>query len=582
MPQPATRPVRRVDRPDDRSPRVSVPRRARHRARRHPRRPGRSCRLAPPAPRPDRGPDRPRAAQLDPGLVLAPPLRHLGWLAWAYFVLCVASTVVAHLRGRQHTWHPRLGQAAAAGLVTAVMVLGQLRGTPAGRTSAPVPVVQLAADTTAAAVVQPAAVTHTVVAGDTLWGIATTYYGNGAEWQAIYQANVGVPQPGGGALGDAHWIYPGWVLVIPDVDAPPVAAAPCATVERPAPAPVTPITASGGHDISARPLPSARRAAPAKVGAHPAAVHRLRPAARILPTTPRPAAAQRRSCTTTRGRTPAPWDRTLAAGPTAPRRSRTTTRSAPLLSVPGSSDWPPSASSPPSTGAAGGRADAVPPARVSPYRPRTARWPTSSSGSATTPGPTACSGSPAFPTFSPTALARHGRRSPQCVSSTAGSRSSSPPRPVIPAPPSRHGPVSRPSGTCRMTRIRAVLDDTALDEPVPLTLVTVGHGDGGTLLVNLDHYGSVHIQVEADQVPGTLAAIGTELAGTTAPEAVTVVAVGVGHGVIDRLGNGIVTDDLEATLGRLQPGQEAIVLVDAHHSPASSPSSLPVRRVSAW
>ena len=197
------------------------------------------------------------------------------------------------------------------------MVLGQLRGTPTGRTLAPVSVVQLAADTTAAGAVQPAAVSHTVVAGDTLWGMATTYYGNGAEWQAIYQANVGVPQPGGGALGDAHWIYPGWVLVIPDVDAP-VAAAPAPSASGPAPAPVIPITASGGHDISVRPLPSA----PALPTPMSAPIRRPSTAYGRLPASFPPLRGQQRtqgrSCTTMRGRTPAPWDRTRAAGPHRP------------------------------------------------------------------------------------------------------------------------------------------------------------------------------------------------------------------------------------------------------------------------
>ena len=62
-----------------------------------------------------------------------------------------------------------------------------------------------------------------------------------------------------------------------------------------------------------------------------------------------------------------------------------------------------------------------------------------------------------------------------------------------------------------------VLDDTVVTAPVPLTLFSVGQGPDATLLVNLDHYPSVHIRVDADQVAGTLAAIGTELAARPGP-----------------------------------------------------------------
>jgi hypothetical protein len=108
-----------------------------------------------------------------------------------------------------------------------------------------------------------------------------------------------------------------------------------------------------------------------------------------------------------------------------------------------------------------------------------------------------------------------------------------------------------------------VLSDTVVAEAVPLTLATVGHGIGGTLLVNLDHYRSLHIHADAEEVPGTLVAIAAELAGTTASLAGTVVAVGVGHGVIDRLDNGIVTEDLDAALSQLHPEEKTVVLVDA-------------------
>ena len=53
--------------------------------------------------------------------------------------------------------------------------------------------------------------THTVVKGDTLWGIAKRYYGNGARWHEIHEANKG-------KITNPNLIYPGQVFVIPDKD----------------------------------------------------------------------------------------------------------------------------------------------------------------------------------------------------------------------------------------------------------------------------------------------------------------------------------------------------------------------------
>lgn len=50
---------------------------------------------------------------------------------------------------------------------------------------------------------------YTVVSGDTLWGIATRYYGSGSQWPKIYAANVGVIGP------NPNLIYPGQRLRIP-------------------------------------------------------------------------------------------------------------------------------------------------------------------------------------------------------------------------------------------------------------------------------------------------------------------------------------------------------------------------------
>jgi LysM repeat protein len=55
----------------------------------------------------------------------------------------------------------------------------------------------------------PPAVRHyTVVKGDTLWGISKHFYGQGAFWQKIYNANRD-------QIGNPNLIYPGQVFVIP-------------------------------------------------------------------------------------------------------------------------------------------------------------------------------------------------------------------------------------------------------------------------------------------------------------------------------------------------------------------------------
>lgn len=58
--------------------------------------------------------------------------------------------------------------------------------------------------------------TYTVVAGDCLWNIAKKFYGNGAQWQKIYNANknvCGKPYTSGGVT--YVMIHPGDKLTIP-------------------------------------------------------------------------------------------------------------------------------------------------------------------------------------------------------------------------------------------------------------------------------------------------------------------------------------------------------------------------------
>ena len=48
--------------------------------------------------------------------------------------------------------------------------------------------------------------THEIKRGDTLWDLAVTYYGNGYLWPQLWESNTWIT--------DAHWIYPGDVLLV--------------------------------------------------------------------------------------------------------------------------------------------------------------------------------------------------------------------------------------------------------------------------------------------------------------------------------------------------------------------------------
>lgn len=62
---------------------------------------------------------------------------------------------------------------------------------------------------------------YVVKSGDCLWNIAKKFYGNGAKWKKIYDANKTVIENtankyrNGKGSSNGHWIYPGTKLTIP-------------------------------------------------------------------------------------------------------------------------------------------------------------------------------------------------------------------------------------------------------------------------------------------------------------------------------------------------------------------------------
>ncbi len=218
-----------------------------------------------------------------PDQALVDALAVVVWIAWATLVACLAIEIPAALSGRRAPhlpvagiFQPLTGHLVAAvivaclalaprglhpgppgdvgtGLMTtaarqpiAALIVDDPTFTAASRLlqATPAPSVPPAQDpdpaSAAATSAKPGPTAYVVQRGDTLWGIAERHLGDPLKWQTIYQLNEGRPQPGGVTLTDAHWIDPGWTLLLPATSAP-VSAMP-APVTTPAAASAAPAT----------------------------------------------------------------------------------------------------------------------------------------------------------------------------------------------------------------------------------------------------------------------------------------------------------------------------------------------------
>ncbi|HUC36253.1 MAG TPA: BTAD domain-containing putative transcriptional regulator [Acidimicrobiales bacterium] len=164
----------------------------------------------------------------------------IAWLVWLWLAICFGAELVANLRGRPTVRIPgsRHGQSLAAFLVGTSLALfpsarvavplrfqaveaaasRPLRPTPLGGPLSSVPEFGSAA-TAVTTSAETALQTYTVQPGDTLWSIASRELGSPLAWRELAQLNMGRPQPDGRELTDAHWIFPGWLLLLPPAPA---------------------------------------------------------------------------------------------------------------------------------------------------------------------------------------------------------------------------------------------------------------------------------------------------------------------------------------------------------------------------
>lgn len=172
----------------------------------------------------------------DDGSLLMLVLAIVGWVAWACFTVSVVLEIVAGMRRISTPAIPLLSSAqwAASRLVASAGVLLAVTTTVATPAAAAPATVNVAPRTVEPHTTEPPAARHAatpapepepvahaarpsivVQRGDTLWDLAEHHLGAGVRFTEISALNLGRPQPDGRALSDAHWIYPGWTLLLP-------------------------------------------------------------------------------------------------------------------------------------------------------------------------------------------------------------------------------------------------------------------------------------------------------------------------------------------------------------------------------
>ncbi|MCA0253363.1 MAG: LysM peptidoglycan-binding domain-containing protein [Actinobacteria bacterium] len=160
----------------------------------------------------------------DDGTLFGFILTAAAWIAWVYLVVAIIVEVAAAIRRIPTVPLPvlSLGQIPAKKLVAGVALL--FMATPALAATGPAtpafaspPLIPPSTDAVAAQVVTDSPETRTVSVkrGDSLSKLAREHLGNSGRWDEIYDASIGIVQPGGRHLTDPDQIDIGWTLNIP-------------------------------------------------------------------------------------------------------------------------------------------------------------------------------------------------------------------------------------------------------------------------------------------------------------------------------------------------------------------------------
>ncbi len=141
------------------------------------------------------------------------------WAAWLWFLVSLVISVGTHLSGTQGRARDGLATKMVPGFLLSVvgfLMSLSMRGQVPSISPPAVASASVLSGQPVVAVEQHPDAEHHVQAGDSLWDVASKWYGDGSRWREILEANKGVIQNDGNYLSDSLWIYPGWRLTIPN------------------------------------------------------------------------------------------------------------------------------------------------------------------------------------------------------------------------------------------------------------------------------------------------------------------------------------------------------------------------------